>query len=99
MCLDEFLPNSRIFLIWILEVIFVQDAQEKGYSQSAELLAHEDAAKGGSIFKLHSDYEPTGDQPQAIEALVKGFQEGNQCQTLLGVTGSEIGRASCRERV
>ncbi len=41
-----------------------------------------------SVFKLHSDYEPTGDQPQAIEALVKGFQEGNQCQTLLGVTGS-----------
>ncbi len=66
----------------------MQDAQEKGYSQSAALLAHEDAAKGGSIFKLHSDYEPTGDQPQAIEALVKGFQEGNQCQTLLGVTGS-----------
>ena len=39
-------------------------------------------------FKLHSEYQPTGDQPQAIEALVKGFQEGNQCQTLLGVTGS-----------
>ena len=41
-----------------------------------------------SIFKLHSEYQPTGDQPQAIEALVKGFQEGNQFQTLLGVTGS-----------
>jgi excinuclease ABC subunit B len=39
-------------------------------------------------FILHSEYKPTGDQPQAIEALVKGFQEGNQCQTLLGVTGS-----------
>ena len=39
-------------------------------------------------FELHSEYKPTGDQPQAIEALVKGFQEGNQCQTLLGVTGS-----------
>ncbi|MBQ8663843.1 MAG: excinuclease ABC subunit UvrB [Eubacterium sp.] len=39
-------------------------------------------------FKLHSEYKPTGDQPQAIEALVKGFQEGNQFQTLLGVTGS-----------
>ncbi len=39
-------------------------------------------------FKLHSQFEPTGDQPQAIEALVKGFQEGNQFQTLLGVTGS-----------
>ncbi len=41
-----------------------------------------------NIFKLHSEYKPTGDQPQAIEALVKGFQEGNQFQTLLGVTGS-----------
>ena len=39
-------------------------------------------------FKLHSEYKPTGDQPQAIEALVQGFQEGNQFQTLLGVTGS-----------
>ena len=39
-------------------------------------------------FELHSEYAPTGDQPQAIEQLVKGFQEGNQCQTLLGVTGS-----------
>lgn len=39
-------------------------------------------------FKLHSKYKPTGDQPQAIEDLVKGFKEGNQCQTLLGVTGS-----------
>lgn len=40
------------------------------------------------IFKLEAPYKPTGDQPQAIERLVKGFQEGNQCQTLLGVTGS-----------
>ena len=39
-------------------------------------------------FKLHSEFKPTGDQPQAIEKLVKGFQEGNQFQTLLGVTGS-----------
>ena len=39
-------------------------------------------------FKLHSEYAPTGDQPQAIEKLVKGFEEGNQFQTLLGVTGS-----------
>ncbi len=39
-------------------------------------------------FKLHSPYQPTGDQPQAIDALVKGFKEGNQFQTLLGVTGS-----------
>ncbi len=39
-------------------------------------------------FILKAPYKPTGDQPQAIEQLVKGFKEGNQCQTLLGVTGS-----------
>ena len=39
-------------------------------------------------FVLRSEYQPTGDQPQAIEQLVKGFKEGNQFQTLLGVTGS-----------
>ena len=39
-------------------------------------------------FVLHSEYEPTGDQPEAIKALVDGFKEGNQFQTLLGVTGS-----------
>ena len=39
-------------------------------------------------FKLHSEFAPTGDQPQAIEKLVKGFREGNQFQTLLGATGS-----------
>ena len=39
-------------------------------------------------FELVSQYASTGDQPQAIEALVKGFMEGNQFQTLLGVTGS-----------
>jgi len=39
-------------------------------------------------FVLKSEYKPTGDQPQAIEKLVQGFKEGNQCQTLLGVTGS-----------
>lgn len=39
-------------------------------------------------FKLHSEFAPTGDQPQAIEELVEGFQEGNQFETLLGVTGS-----------
>ncbi len=39
-------------------------------------------------FKLHSDYQPTGDQPQAIKELVDGFKAGNQFQTLLGVTGS-----------
>ena len=39
-------------------------------------------------FVLHSEYQPTGDQPAAIEDLVRGFREGNQFQTLLGVTGS-----------
>ena len=39
-------------------------------------------------FKLHSEYQPTGDQPEAIEALTEGFRQGNQAQTLLGVTGS-----------
>ena len=39
-------------------------------------------------FVLHSEYKPTGDQPQAISDLVRGFKEGNQFQTLLGVTGS-----------
>jgi len=39
-------------------------------------------------FILHSEYKPTGDQPQAIEELVEGFKKGNQIQTLLGVTGS-----------
>lgn len=39
-------------------------------------------------FKLHSEYQPTGDQPEAIRELVEGFKEGNQAETLLGVTGS-----------
>ncbi len=39
-------------------------------------------------FKLHSEYKPTGDQPQAIKELVEGFKAGNQFETLLGVTGS-----------
>ncbi len=51
-------------------------------------LTYESSPQSGHAFKLHSPYQPTGDQPQAIEALVKGFREGNQFQTLLGVTGS-----------
>ena len=39
-------------------------------------------------FELHSEYQPTGDQPQAIKQLVEGFKKGNQFETLLGVTGS-----------
>jgi len=40
------------------------------------------------MFKLHSEYKPTGDQPQAIEYLSEGVKEGKKFQTLLGVTGS-----------
>ena len=64
---------------------------EKGHSQSADnsqLLAHKSSPQGGHTFKLKAPYKPTGDQPQAITELVKGFKEGNQFQTLLGVTGS-----------
>ena len=43
---------------------------------------------GEDMFKLHSEYKPTGDQPQAIEYLSKGIEEGKKFQTLLGVTGS-----------
>ena len=39
-------------------------------------------------FQLHTNYQPAGDQPKAIEALVRGVNEGEQYQTLLGVTGS-----------
>ena len=60
----------------------------QGHAQSAAPLAHKAKSENGHSFILHSEYKPTGDQPQAIEALVKGFKEGNQCQTLLGVTGS-----------
>ena len=41
-----------------------------------------------AVFKLHSDYKPTGDQPEAIEALTNGILRGDRLQTLLGVTGS-----------
>jgi len=40
------------------------------------------------MFKLHSDFKPTGDQPQAIDKLVEGINKGEKYQTLLGVTGS-----------
>ena len=61
----------------------------QGNMQSSSLIAHDKrSVDKGHAFKLHSDYKPTGDQPQAIEKLVRGFKEGNQAQTLLGVTGS-----------
>ena len=53
---------------------------EKGHSQSADnsqLLAHKSSSQGGHAFKLKAPYKPTGDQPQAIAELVKGFKEGN----------------------
>ena len=42
------------------------------------------------LFKLHADYQPTGDQPQAIDTLTASIDAGNRYQTLLGVTGSGI---------
>ena len=95
MWLDEYSANRmehsiyrRTFLLWefpyshweqevfdcYTEVIFVQNEQKTFMEQKP--------------FKLHSEYKPTGDQPAAIAELVKGFKEGNQFQTLLGVTGS-----------
>ncbi len=56
------------------ERILKQNGQEMSYSRNT--------------FKLHSEYQPTGDQPQAIKELVEGFKQGNQFDTLLGVTGS-----------
>ena len=56
--------------------------------KSRKGLSHTDYTERQSAFKLHAPFQPTGDQPEAIEALVKGFREGNQFQTLLGVTGS-----------
>ena len=44
--------------------------------------------KGGKMFKLHSKYKPTGDQPEAIDTLVDGIKKGYKGETLLGVTGS-----------
>ncbi|HIV92717.1 MAG TPA: excinuclease ABC subunit UvrB [Candidatus Eisenbergiella stercoravium] len=64
--------------------------ENQGHSQSAgkgQLLAHETGEKAAG-FKLHSEYQPTGDQPAAIANLVDGFKKGYQFQTLLGVTGS-----------
>ncbi len=63
------------------EVHDIMSARER--EQAEERMEQEQ-----QIFKLHSEYQPTGDQPQAIAELVKGFQEGNQFETLLGVTGS-----------
>ncbi|MCI8410126.1 MAG: excinuclease ABC subunit UvrB [Lachnospiraceae bacterium] len=63
-------------------------SKEREHLQSVSPLAYESNTKSDAVFKLHAPYQPTGDQPQAIAELVKGFKEGNQFQTLLGVTGS-----------
>lgn len=66
----------------------MSDIFNEGDSQSDLLFANESSPQSGQTFKLHAPYKPTGDQPEAIKALVDGFKEGNQFQTLLGVTGS-----------
>ena len=63
-------------------------SEKRGYLQSVSLPVHESSPQSVHDFKLHAPYEPTGDQPQAIDKLVAGFKEGNQFQTLVGVTGS-----------
>lgn len=63
-------------------------SEKRGYLQSVSLPVHESNPQSVHDFKLHAPYEPTGDQPQAIDKLVAGFKEGNQFQTLVGVTGS-----------
>jgi excinuclease UvrABC helicase subunit UvrB len=74
----------------------VQSEQNRGHSQSASLHAHKNDDEA-AIFKLHSPYQPTGDQPQAIEALVKGFKEGNE---YMGIAlGDEHGVDPCMNTV
>ena len=83
-CLSGFVMVSykAIILTFSLRMIFlrVADIERIKKSQRRDFAMDK--------FVLKAPYQPTGDQPQAIEALVKGFKEGNQCQTLLGVTGS-----------
>ena len=62
--------------------------QKSDYWKSGDIYKLKKKDKYMDHFELVSEYKPTGDQPQAIADLVKGFKEGNQCQTLLGVTGS-----------
>lgn len=62
--------------------------QEEGNLQSAGSDMYKSNTDNSTGFRLVSQYKPTGDQPQAIKELVQGFKEGNQCETLLGVTGS-----------
>ncbi len=61
--------------MWVLRILV----------NNEHLLDHK---KGENMFKLHSKFEPTGDQPEAIKQLVNGIEKGEKYQTLLGVTGS-----------
>ena len=78
-----------------VEKAFSGAAEKQDFIQrlNCELCKENLSERGEKIgmdhFELVSEYKPTGDQPQAIADLVKGFKEGNQCQTLLGVTGSD----------
>ena len=70
-------------------VIFYGDQQRLGViGDERDFVELDERISPNMEFKLHSEYQPTGDQPQAIKELVEGFQKGNQFQTLLGVTGS-----------
>ena len=70
-------------------VIFYGDQQRPGViGDERDFVELDERISPNMEFKLHSEYQPTGDQPQAIKELVEGFQKGNQFQTLLGVTGS-----------
>ena len=70
-------------------VIFYGDQQRPGViGDERDFVEMDERISPNMEFKLHSEYQPTGDQPQAIKELVEGFQKGNQFQTLLGVTGS-----------
>ena len=70
-------------------VIFYGDQQRPGViGGERDFVELDERISPNMEFKLHSEYQPTGDQPQAIKELVEGFQKGNQFKTLLGVTGS-----------
>ena len=88
--------NIRMFVLHFL-FLFWYNKWHRRYNQRQNYTNYVVVHDCSNIFKrrflmekfiLHSEYKPTGDQPEAIKALVDGFKEGNQFQTLLGVTGS-----------
>ena len=79
-------PRAVQFRKWANGII--EEFTIKGYTMDDERLKNFGTILTKDYFELVSEYSPTGDQPQAIAQLVQGFREGNQCQTLLGVTGS-----------